>query len=67
MRARVNPVLSRVAVGSRTPGRRPELALVPEANDVVGLITATDALEAVRGEFEDPLDVESDRPNEATE
>ncbi|WP_181691283.1 CNNM domain-containing protein [Natronomonas sp. LN261] len=36
-----------------------ELALVCETDDgtVVGLITATDALEAVMGEIEDPLDI----------
>ncbi|MEF8806877.1 hemolysin family protein [Natronomonas sp.] len=37
-----------------------ELALVrdPAESDVVGLVTATDALEAVMGEIEDPLDIE---------
>ncbi|WP_436902829.1 CNNM domain-containing protein [Halovenus halobia] len=35
-----------------------ELALVIEAGEVVGLLTATDALEAVMGELEDPLDKE---------
>ncbi|NHX35818.1 MULTISPECIES: hemolysin family protein [Halolamina] len=37
-----------------------ELALVSEETegDIVGLITATDALEAVMGEIEDPLDLE---------
>ncbi len=34
-----------------------ELALVYEDETVVGLLTATDALEAVMGEIEDPLDV----------
>ena len=33
-----------------------ELALVLEDSEVVGLLTATDALEAVMGELEDPLD-----------
>jgi CBS domain containing-hemolysin-like protein len=33
-----------------------ELALVLKDGDVVGLLTATDALEAVMGELEDPLD-----------
>ena len=33
-----------------------ELALVIEAGEVVGLITATDAMEAVMGQLEDPLD-----------
>jgi IMP dehydrogenase len=34
-----------------------ELALVIEDGEVVGLITATDAMEAVMGQLEDPLDV----------
>lgn len=33
-----------------------ELALVIEDGEIVGLITATDALEAVMGQLEDPLD-----------
>ncbi len=33
-----------------------ELALVVDAGDVVGLLTATDAWEAITGELEDPLD-----------
>ena len=33
-----------------------ELALVLDGDEVVGLVTATDALEAVMGEIEDPLD-----------
>jgi CBS domain containing-hemolysin-like protein len=33
-----------------------ELALVLEDSEVVGLLTATDTLEAVMGELEDPLD-----------
>jgi CBS domain containing-hemolysin-like protein len=33
-----------------------ELALIMSEGDVVGLLTATDALETVMGEFEDPLD-----------
>ncbi|WP_280536599.1 hemolysin family protein [Halopenitus sp. POP-27] len=36
-----------------------ELALVLEDGAVVGLLTATDALEAVMGELEDPLDRQS--------
>jgi CBS domain containing-hemolysin-like protein len=36
-----------------------ELALVLSGGDVVGLLTATDALEAVMGELEDPLDREN--------
>ncbi len=39
-----------------------ELALVLGGGDVVGLLTATDALEAVMGEIEDPLDVAANRP-----
>ena len=35
-----------------------ELALVTDSDEVIGLITATDALEAVMGEIEDPLDLE---------
>jgi len=35
-----------------------ELALVVEDDDVVGLITATDVLEAVVGDIEDPLEIE---------
>jgi CBS domain containing-hemolysin-like protein len=37
-----------------------ELALVlnEDENEVTGLVTATDALEAVMGEIEDPLDME---------
>ncbi|MFA9417512.1 CNNM domain-containing protein [Natrinema sp. HArc-T2] len=34
-----------------------ELALVEADGDIVGLLTATDALEALVGAFEDPLDV----------
>ncbi|MFC6796384.1 MULTISPECIES: hemolysin family protein [unclassified Haladaptatus] len=43
---------------------RQELALVLADGDVVGLVTATDALEAVVGELEDPLDDQSasDKP-----
>jgi len=39
---------------------RQELALVVEDGEVVGLLTATDAFEAVMGDLEDPLDVEAD-------
>jgi len=35
-----------------------ELALVVRGGEVVGLLTATDALEAVMGQLEDPLDAE---------
>jgi IMP dehydrogenase len=34
------------------------LALVVEDGDVVGLVTATDAFEAIAGELEDPIDAE---------
>ncbi|WP_254840273.1 CNNM domain-containing protein [Natronomonas marina] len=37
-----------------------ELALVLSEGEVVGLVTATDAFEAVMGELEDPLDEESE-------
>jgi IMP dehydrogenase len=33
-----------------------ELALVIQDGEVVGLLTATDTLEAVMGQLEDPLD-----------
>ncbi|GAB3707238.1 hypothetical protein GCM10028858_26160 [Halorubrum pallidum] len=33
-----------------------ELALVLHDREIVGLVTATDALEAVMGQLEDPLD-----------
>ena len=36
---------------------RQELALVVDDGEVVGLLTATDAFEAVMGDLEDPLDV----------
>lgn len=35
-----------------------ELALILSKGEVVGLLTATDALEAVMGQIEDPLDRE---------
>jgi CBS domain containing-hemolysin-like protein len=38
---------------------RQELALVLSEGDVVGLLTATDALETVMGDLEDPLDASS--------
>ena len=37
-----------------------ELALVVSDGEVVGLLTATDALESVMGELEDPLDYENE-------
>ena len=37
-----------------------ELALVTEGGSVVGLVTVTDALEAITGEVTDPLDAETD-------
>ncbi|WP_255152591.1 CNNM domain-containing protein [Halorarius halobius] len=40
---------------------RQELALVLSEGDVVGLLTATDALETVMGELQDPLDDEAAR------
>jgi len=47
---------------------RQELALVVDGDDVVGLLTATDAFEAVMGDLEDPLDIAAgsgDRPDTA--
>ncbi len=41
-----------------------ELALILSEGDVVGLLTATDALEAVMGDIEDPLDEAADLPAE---
>lgn len=43
----------------RFQAERQELALVLSEGDVVGLLTATDALESVMGELADPLDSES--------
>jgi CBS domain containing-hemolysin-like protein len=40
----------------RFQAERQELALVLTDGEIVGLLTATDALEAVMGELEDPLD-----------
>jgi len=40
----------------RFQAERQELAVVLEDGDVVGLVTATDGLEAVMGDLEDPLD-----------
>jgi CBS domain containing-hemolysin-like protein len=40
----------------RFQAERQELALVLADGETVGLLTATDALEAVMGELEDPLD-----------
>jgi CBS domain containing-hemolysin-like protein len=40
----------------RFQAERQELALVMTDGEIVGLLTATDALEAVMGELEDPLD-----------
>jgi CBS domain containing-hemolysin-like protein len=42
-----------------------ELALVVQDGDVVGLVTATDTLEAVMGDLEDPLDTRAE--GEATQ
>lgn len=36
-----------------------ELALVIEDGEVVGLVTVTDLLEAITGDIEDPIDIES--------
>ena len=42
----------------RCQAENQELALVVEDDDVVGLLTATDAFEAITGELEDPMDRE---------
>jgi CBS domain containing-hemolysin-like protein len=55
-------------VVDRFQRKHQELALVQDGSEgpVVGLVTATDALEAVMGEIEDPLDLErQDRPSSA--
>ncbi len=38
------------------PAEDQEIALILQAGEVVGLLTAADALEAVMSELEDPLD-----------
>ncbi|WP_049970495.1 CNNM domain-containing protein [Haladaptatus cibarius] len=43
-----------------------ELALVMEDGEVVGLVTATDALEEVIGELSDPIDEQTDEQAEPT-
>lgn len=40
----------------RCQAENQELALVVEDDDIVGLLTATDAFEAITGELEDPMD-----------
>ncbi|MFD1598456.1 CNNM domain-containing protein [Halobellus rarus] len=45
---------------------RQELALVLDGGDVVGLLTATDAFEAVMGELDDPLDVAADERTDSS-
>ncbi|MDS0299004.1 hemolysin family protein [Halogeometricum sp. S1BR25-6] len=45
----------------RFQAERQELAVVFADGDAIGLITATDALEAVMGDLEDPLDAGDDR------
>jgi CBS domain containing-hemolysin-like protein len=44
----------------RFQAEQQELALVMSEGDVVGLLTATDALETVMGQLEDPLDAEGE-------
>ena len=44
----------------RFQAEQQELALVVDGDEVVGLLTATDALEAIMGDIEDPLDSESE-------
>jgi CBS domain containing-hemolysin-like protein len=43
-----------------------ELAVVLEDGEAVGVVTATDALEAVMGELEDPLDRAYGSPGDRT-
>lgn len=50
----------------RFQAERQELALVFSEGEVVGLLTATDAFEAVMGELEDPLDDEAAAGDRAT-
>jgi CBS domain containing-hemolysin-like protein len=47
----------------RFQAERQELAVVLEDGDVVGLVTATDGLEAVMGELQDPLDESGTAPS----
>ncbi|MFC3478616.1 CNNM domain-containing protein [Halobacterium litoreum] len=43
----------------RFQAERQELAFVTDGDDVLGLVTVTDALEAIAGEVEDPIDDEN--------
>jgi CBS domain containing-hemolysin-like protein len=54
-------------VVDRFQAEHQELALVSRGSDdtIVGLVTATDALEAVMGEIEDPLDLEKEGDSNA--
>ncbi|WP_433632187.1 hypothetical protein [Halomicrococcus sp. NG-SE-24] len=40
----------------RCQGKQQELAVVVEDGHTVGLVTATDGVEAITGELEDPMD-----------
>jgi len=53
----VTPETSISDVIDRFQAENQEMALVITEGEVVGLVTATDAFEAVMGELEDPLDV----------
>ncbi|WP_336365216.1 hemolysin family protein [Halalkalicoccus salilacus] len=54
----VSPGVSVSDVIDRFQAESQEMALVVSEGEVVGLVTATDAMEAVVGELEDPLDEE---------
>lgn len=51
----------------RFQAERQELALVLSEGEIVGLLTATDALESVMGELKDPLDASRSSPTNQTE
>jgi CBS domain containing-hemolysin-like protein len=48
---------------NRFQAEKQELAVLRKGNGLVGLITLTDALEAIVGQLEDPLDFERDGQN----
>jgi len=48
----------------RLQEQRQEMALVRRGDEVVGVVTVTDALEAIAGELSDPLDAGTGRPSD---
>lgn len=52
----VEPNLSVSRLVDRFQEEKQEIALVEDGNDTIGLVTATDAFEAIIGELKDPLD-----------